>query len=302
MTSGHSAGCSHFRSGDSCTSRGNSYSTGSIAPSRLPSRMSRAFVSSSANTPTGGSSLWVVMNARNDSGNGSMPPRICRSALGALAIFAQTCSSSISAPPLIFCPVSTDGSKVMISSSAFVSRCRIVFRWCRTWNLRDSTPSRSIAPAAASNASCATSCTGAVMTNDARGRWFISSAVTISSAPSVVLLFFFGTRANSSRIIRCRVAGSTDPNMARTMSRNHSPPASSIVGVPGTSARRSLLKIRTARSPSAVHSGRSGTSDFPCWRRRHQSGHDRSQDISPPGAAASHPAAAVQPSPSPARP
>jgi hypothetical protein len=155
----------------------------------------------------------------------------------------------------------------MICSSAFVSRCTIVFLWSRTCSSFESTGSSAIAPEAAEKASSATSCTGAVMMNGAFGRWFSSSAVSISSAPFVVFEFFFGTRRKSSRIIRSRV-----DRVERPEERAHdlAEPLAGGLGHrrrAGTSARRSLLKTATARSPSELSGGRSGTSGRPTFSR-----------------------------------
>jgi hypothetical protein len=56
-------------------SSGNSYSTDSIGPCAVPSRMARATISSDRNTPRGGSSDWVVMKTTKPSGFGNRPPR-----------------------------------------------------------------------------------------------------------------------------------------------------------------------------------------------------------------------------------
>src|SRR5262245_66450995 len=88
----------------------------------------------------------------------------------------------------------------------------------------------------------AISIVGATNRYSAPGRRFTIIAVNMTAPPLVLFELPFGIKSRHSEICRLFVAGSYDPNNADTIGRNHSPQASSIVGVPIRSEERRVGK------------------------------------------------------------
>ncbi|MNQ63344.1 hypothetical protein D3C85_777230 [compost metagenome] len=179
--------------------------------------------------PVGASSDWVVMIRSTLSGFEIWPPRSWVMTFPA-PFMAPIRWSSSSRTKTGLEPVTTFVSKVLIFSFALFFRSVIVLMWSWTWKRACSTPSSSasIIPAHCSKARSATSWVGPTKISCARGRLFISRAVSAIAAPPVVFEFFFGTMQKTSGTIRR--PSCIDPKIALTMSLCQSPAASPKVG------------------------------------------------------------------------
>jgi len=103
---------------------------------------------------------------------------------------------------VLFEPVMTSVSAAFTCIIAPLRRCVIVRMWRCGWKSLASSLSSAIKPAACLNAISAISFVGAISRNSAAGRSFMMSAVTMTEAADELFEFFFGTRRNTSWIIR----------------------------------------------------------------------------------------------------
>ena len=131
-------------------------------------------------------------------------------------------------------------------------------------------------PTAWPNARSAIACVGPTSKNSARGRLFISSAVSISAAPLEVLAVLF--RHHQEQLAHHALAARIKSSRRgrRITSRNQSPPSFSKRRQPRHVRQMQLVEESKRHGPACSRSsGRSGTSDMPRRRRSSQFGQPR---------------------------